>query len=68
MMEQWGGAQWVLLTVMIVRWFMRALLNLKDWVEGFPGKSRAEAIGEAHGRWFMDAVIVSLLIWGGFWS
>ena len=62
MMEHWGGAQWVLATLLAVSVFLPVSMKCA----GF--SKRAD-----WGTWYASALVsrlglIAILWWGGFWS
>lgn len=67
MTEGWGGAQWVLLTLYVFNWFLRLAFMpvrraAREW------KSTAAFAGSEAPKWIDDAIVLSIISWGGFWS
>lgn len=64
MTEHWGGAQWVLATLMVVG----AVLPMPFRMAGLSKKSAVDWAGWYIGSLLEKVSLAALLWWGGFWG
>ena len=58
----WGGAQWIMLMLIVMRTVLPILQVAAGWIRVDP----FDWIGEQLGSFLVHIGLVALLIWGGF--
>lgn len=76
MTVDWGGAQWVLAVLWVIRWMAGPVIRMTvggDVVDAWTLKKTQERYEKSYAtRWLggvvlADIPLLGILLWGGFW-